>query len=679
MKNIKFSIITTTYNRMESGYLAYNINSIRTQESGSYEYEHIIIDDGSTDDTEEFMKVEVKGDSRLKYFKQKNSGPAKATKRGIEEANGDFVIIVDDDDALTKDSLKKRSEYIVANPGVDFFYAQAKFIDENNNIVDIDRYQSSYYDNFLYLRMLIHNRINAGTPTIRTKFIKEIEWPKWLERSQDYFLWLELLRPKKKINVGFMDKENVLYRVHGNMYSQGLVGSKMEEKKKLNRRIKKLHPIHYYFIAQLFLLMKRVVIFSRKTVKNSTPKLIRVFKNPSLLFKFVKSGGIQRKASGLFKKDGTESVSFDEIIKSIKVGNNGKKKVLVLMNWLNPGGAQKLVYNFSKGLNNDFEFTFVTIKESNNDWEEKFKEITDNIIHLPALFGSNKKKYEAFISYYLRKVGADVVHIIHSEVYYPMIPEMKAAAPKSLFINTIFNDYVDFFDQAKRYNKYIDIFLTDNRTLVDRFNKEVVNSKTECVYIGSGIDAINYYNPKKIKTVKDEGGITFSFIGRLSKEKGPDIFLNAAQKVLKSHQGIKFVIVGDGPEAEKLKSKNKDNSVEFLGYVSDVREAYKKSDVFVLPSLTEGFPQSLLEAMAMENNIIASDVGSVGHVLKDRDFAKMITPGSVDELVQAMKFMIENKDNLKRNGEKAREEVLKRYTVDKMLSEYEKLYNHRRS
>ena len=92
-----FSIISTTYNRTESGYLLRCIKSIQNQK-GDHSYEHIIIDDGSTDKTAEIVAKEAKVDERIVYIHQENSGPATGVKKGIKKAKGQYIIILDDDD-----------------------------------------------------------------------------------------------------------------------------------------------------------------------------------------------------------------------------------------------------------------------------------------------------------------------------------------------------------------------------------------------------------------------------------------------------------------------------------------------------------------------------------------------------------------------------------------------------
>lgn len=248
---IFFSIITNTYNRISSGYLDDCIRSIQSQKGSGFKYEHIIVDDGSTDKTKEFVLSKIKNDSHIKYIHRENGGPAKAFQTGLKEAKGDYVFYVDDDDMLSENSLQKRADFIKKNPDLDWFYGLAEWVDAKGEKTKVG-FQSQYFDDFSYERMLIGSIVHSGTATIKMKAAREVKWPNWLKRSQDYFLWLELFRPEKKLKVGFLDDVVYRYRWHDDMYTaQWLADKKKFEKKmELNNRIRSLHPKNLVFMAQ---------------------------------------------------------------------------------------------------------------------------------------------------------------------------------------------------------------------------------------------------------------------------------------------------------------------------------------------------------------------------------------------------------------------------------------------
>jgi glycosyltransferase involved in cell wall biosynthesis len=115
--------------------------------------------------------------------------------------------------------------------------------------------------------------------------------------------------------------------------------------------------------------------------------------------------------------------------------------------------------------------------------------------------------------------------------------------------------------------------------------------------------------------------------------------------------------------------------VVFLGYRTDIPEVLRAFDVFVLPSIAEGLPGALLEAMATGIPVIASQVGGVPEILNDLSLGLMVSPSSMDELASAME-RLGSMDEVRRNmiGEALRERVLKEFTKEKMISAISREY-----
>ena len=110
-------------------------------------------------------------------------------------------------------------------------------------------------------------------------------------------------------------------------------------------------------------------------------------------------------------------------------------------------------------------------------------------------------------------------------------------------------------------------------------------------------------------------------------------------------------------------------SVLFLGHRHDIPEVLRAYDVFVLPSVAEGLPGALLEAMATGLPVIASRVGGVPEILNTPELGTMVAPRSVDDLASAMKVLYkmaeEKRDEV---GKALRERVLEEFSKEKMIS-----------
>ena len=119
-------------------------------------------------------------------------------------------------------------------------------------------------------------------------------------------------------------------------------------------------------------------------------------------------------------------------------------------------------------------------------------------------------------------------------------------------------------------------------------------------------------------------------VGRLTEEKGHTYFLKAAKKILDLNNNCFFMIIGDGELRKKLEDEAKDLGINkriiFTGKRTDIPELLSVMDIFVLPSLTEGQPMALLEAMAAKKPVIATTVGDIPKILKNGELGILAPP-----------------------------------------------------
>jgi glycosyltransferase involved in cell wall biosynthesis len=252
MKKVTFSIITPTHNRLKSGFLEKCINSVQNQKNNGFEVEHIIINDGSSDDTDKFLqKMQIKNPNIVIINNKEPKGVASAYKAGIDQAKNDYITFLDDDDKIPLDSLAKRTKYILENPNIDWFVARARWIDEKGNLIKASK-RGEPPKEHQYETLLFDNYIHGGTPVIkRTCFVK-VRWPDWLVRSQDYFIYLELARPQNNFKLGFLNDFVYSYRRHKEQFTHKYSTDKRtwEEKWLLNERIKQeFHPNDLAYLA----------------------------------------------------------------------------------------------------------------------------------------------------------------------------------------------------------------------------------------------------------------------------------------------------------------------------------------------------------------------------------------------------------------------------------------------
>ncbi|MGH2443898.1 MAG: glycosyltransferase [Chloroflexota bacterium] len=141
------------------------------------------------------------------------------------------------------------------------------------------------------------------------------------------------------------------------------------------------------------------------------------------------------------------------------------------------------------------------------------------------------------------------------------------------------------------------------------------------------------------------------YVGRLTGEKGVDVLLRALNIVVQTHSQVHLKIIGDGIERDTLLALVDElelqQHVTFVRYVHDptrLRELYLDAGIVVLPSRTEGVPAVALEAMAFGRAVVATRVGGLPSVIKDRETGLLVPPDDPAALASAIERLISNPD-----------------------------------
>lgn len=205
----------------------------------------------------------------------------------------------------------------------------------------------------------------------------------------------------------------------------------------------------------------------------------------------------------------------------------------------------------------------------------------------------------------------------------------------------------------------------------------VVN-KTKGVVIVNGIDAAQFRPRRQSGSRRGARSIVVGTVGRLHVQKGHEDLLKAARIVLDENPRVSFCIIGEGELrshleslAERLGIKKK---VSFLGGRTDISNLLSKMDVFVLPSLWEGFPIVLLEAMAARKPIVATAVNGVLEILVHEKTGLLVPPGHPSELSKAIVRMVNESRLAKTCASNALATVRATFTEQNMVRQTEQVY-----
>ena len=199
--------------------------------------------------------------------------------------------------------------------------------------------------------------------------------------------------------------------------------------------------------------------------------------------------------------------------------------------------------------------------------------------------------------------------------------------------------------------------------------------------------SLDNFDPKgsedRRRQYRDQYGIAddelvFGVIARLDKQKGQEYLLEAAGHLAKKHRDFRILLVGDGDRREIFQSIVADlgihSHVIFAGFQSDVVGYYAAIDVKVLPSIYEGLPLCVVEAMAMEKPVIATSVDGTPEVVRHEVNGLLVPAKDPIALAEALEYALDHRDEFLVLGQQGRRWVVERFSLERQIEETEALY-----
>ena len=305
-----------------------------------------------------------------------------------------------------------------------------------------------------------------------------------------------------------------------------------------------------------------------------------------------------------------------------------------------------------------------------------------------------------FILKHLRKNGFnyDLIHV-HSYIYFSTI--------QTFIYKYFFNRNVPIVlhlhggIQTKEYKastRTEKMMLILKRYIFDILSGKFIIRKSEALISVSKDDILevnkvfkvkrrknNYYLPNVVDSnkfikLKNIDKKYIGFIGRLTKIKGIDLFLELVEKINKTDKGQKFLIIGEGPYIDDVKKAVKKYPIEFIKNVvhDKIITYYNQCSIFIQTSRAEGLSTCILEALSCEVPVVASDVGGTNEVILNGKTGYLFNNGEIDQAIEFIKKIKDNEsfDELGKNG---REIIVKNFSWDvitrKIITIYKKLLN----
>ena len=317
----------------------------------------------------------------------------------------------------------------------------------------------------------------------------------------------------------------------------------------------------------------------------------------------------------------------------------------------------------------------IIVKETSYDSEspELPKQIT--VVQVPRTDSRllNEIRYTATVLDQARQQEYDVVHAHTNMSAFPL--QMFHLINNKATVLTVHGADLDFkvtyadssLDSVYTFIRRIILrrFTYDGVISVSKELRSVLSNHHRTVeYIPNGVSVDEFPSPDGY------GNKGILFVGRLRPKKNPADIVKAMKNVIAENPDASLHIVGMGPLRSRIEQtvvdQGVDEAVTVHGRISDdeLHELYRRCSVFVLPSDWEGHPLVLLEAWASGMTVIGADVEGVREFLEGVDYGELVPLNAPDQLATAISSALSRPDELKQNGEQAREFVRENYDWD---------------
>jgi len=298
----------------------------------------------------------------------------------------------------------------------------------------------------------------------------------------------------------------------------------------------------------------------------------------------------------------------------------------------------------------------------------------------------------------LKIIKSNQVDVIHCNNYSPVFAgwllSKLTGVPLLVTIHDVaslhgYNFWQKWMKQFGRFSKikgfigYISELLTiklskNIHTVSETSRRDILPFNSKChVYVMPNSLNLEYYKP--VSGDKIEYGDFIVFIGRLVYYKHLEIVIEAL-RILRDRCNVKLVVLGDGPMRKSwenlVERYNLKDIVEFKGYVPHEKKLYylSKCRALVLPSTFEGFGIVILEAWAFRKPVIVADVEPLNRIVEHGFNGFIMKKNSATTLAEYIHLLMSNEELSRRLGDNGYRKLIERYSLDRYVSEMEKLY-----
>lgn len=377
-----------------------------------------------------------------------------------------------------------------------------------------------------------------------------------------------------------------------------------------------------------------------------------------------------------------------------------RTKVLFLITKGIPGGAQRYVFDLATRLPLN-EYNPIVAFGEGGELGAMLEQQGFRTISIPDLrrdigFFREFKVLFTLIGL-MRAERPDIIHLNSSKIgLLGALAGRIALVPKIIFTAHGWYSNEERNTVSKKFFKllhWLTILLAHTTIAVSRNTaddmKDLPFTDGKIKIIHNGIGELEFESKSKVRTLlapQIHEGVWIGTISELHKNKGIEFALEAFARLVPKYAHITFIIIGGsgtventGEEAflrERAAKLGLEEKVHFMGAIPDAAQLLPAFDIFTLTSRTEALPYVLLEAGRAEMAVVASRVGGIPEIIKDRKNGILTEAKDIDQITEALEYLIERPNMRAKFGKELSRTVSKRFSVERMVEETVRVYNN---
>lgn len=349
-------------------------------------------------------------------------------------------------------------------------------------------------------------------------------------------------------------------------------------------------------------------------------------------------------------------------------------KALFIIWSLEKGGAERFLASLVQNLDREKVDPVVCCLNWKGIWAKELEEKGIKVIALEKKMGLDLRAFFKLIKF----MKQERFDIVNTQLWESDTMGRAAAilAGIPVIISTAQN--VDVWKKWRHraidrvLSFWTDKIISVSEAAREYYHKEVGIPSSKITVIPNAIDTSKFENTGKIDHLYDELGVkkenfVLTCVGRLTEQKGQVYLLDSVALLKDRYPNIRVLLIGEGENENSLRKLCADlhinTMVHFLGFRNDIAQILKLSDALVLPSIYEGLPLCVLEAMSAAKPAIVTDAGGNREVVEDKKTGFIVPPRDTVALAEAIKNLITLPDKGKAIGEKGREIIRNNFSI----------------